>query len=212
MTTIFQKLVEFFFYLSKDWGMAIILLTLLSKLILLPLNLSNKKSLKKQDELAEKLRALELEYKEDREKFEEEKTKLYLENKGLTLGILTMFLQIPIFTSVYRVVVNLPEKGTILLPWVENIGLRDPYYLIPILYLVVNILPMGLGYIPFLKGLGYEKANGKALAMSLVFSLLIISKAPVGLGLYFIASSLIGSFEDLFYKLLELKKKKLSQS
>ena len=92
------------------------------------------------------------------------------------------------------------ESGTILVPWIESIKFTDNYFILPIVYLIINMMPTLLGNVVFFKNLNYDKGNKLSIIISAVFSLLIIGKAPVSVGIYFIVSAVFSFLEDFLYR------------
>jgi YidC/Oxa1 family membrane protein insertase len=117
-----------------DWGLAIILLTILIRIVLFPLTLKGMISMYKLKELAPKLKEIQQKYKNDKQKLQVHMMKLYQEEKANPLGgCLPMLLQIPIFFAIYRLLLNSIElKGTEFL-WLSDLSLMDPYFILPVL-------------------------------------------------------------------------------
>ena len=118
----------------NNWGVAIILLTLLIRIILFPLTFKGMVSMYKLKELAPKMKELQEKYKGDKQKLQVHMMKLYQEEKANPLGgCLPMLLQIPIFFAIYRLLLNSIElKGTEFL-WLHDLSLMDPYFILPVL-------------------------------------------------------------------------------
>lgn len=86
-----------------DYGLAIIALTLLIRLALLPLTLKQTKSMYELQRIQPKIQELQQKYKNDKEKLQEETLKFYQENKVNPFGgCLPMLLQMPIFIALYQ--------------------------------------------------------------------------------------------------------------
>lgn len=197
------KSLELIFSLTGDWGISIIVFTLLIRLLLSPLSIKSKNSMYKQVDLKEKLEALKVKYKKNENKLMEETQKLYKENGlGLT-GCLLPLMQIPIISCVYIAISSMPmEVGTILIPWVESLKMVDSYFIIPIIYTIVSIFPSLIGYIPFLKSVKITQGSNINMIVMTVMSLIITIKAPVSLGLYFISSGIFTFLEELIFRIV----------
>jgi YidC/Oxa1 family membrane protein insertase len=90
-----------------SWGMAIVLLTIIVRLILLPLSISQQRSMKKMQELAPKLKQLQTKYKSDPQKLQMKMMEFYKENKFNPLGgCLPLLLQMPVFILLYTTLIS----------------------------------------------------------------------------------------------------------
>ena len=102
--TILLKLMIMFYNVSNNWGVSIILMTILVRLILLPLNLFSYKSMKNMQKIQPDLKRVRETYKEDPIRMNKEVMALMKQNKANPLsGCLPMLLQFPIFIALYRV-------------------------------------------------------------------------------------------------------------
>ena len=107
--------------LTGDWGVAIILLTILIRVVLLPLTIKQTKSMYELQRIQPKLKELQDRYKDDKEKQQEELMKFYAENKVNPLGgCLPILLQMPVFFALFRVIGGTPQKPGIMLRYLES--------------------------------------------------------------------------------------------
>jgi YidC/Oxa1 family membrane protein insertase len=91
-----------------NYGLAIILLTILMRIVLLPLSIKQTKSMIAMQKLQPQLKEIQKKYKDDREKMGQEMMKLYKENKVSPLGgCLPLLLQLPILFAVFEVLRNM---------------------------------------------------------------------------------------------------------
>ena len=123
-----------FYEFTKNWGIAIILFVVLVRLILFPLTYRGMASMYKMKILAPKMKELKEKYGKDPRKFQMKTMELYKKEKVNPLGgCLPMLIQIPIFFSIYRVLVNAIElKGAGFL-WINDLSQMDPYFILPVL-------------------------------------------------------------------------------
>ncbi len=93
-------------YLAFDsYGLAIILFTLFARILLFPLNLSQQRSLDRQQALMPEIEALKKRYGNDQKKFNEEQQNLYMKyNINPMMGCLPMLLQFPILMALYDII------------------------------------------------------------------------------------------------------------
>jgi YidC/Oxa1 family membrane protein insertase len=119
-----------------NWGWAIILFTLLVKLILLPLSYKGMMSMQKLKDLAPKMKDIKEKYKGDPAKMNAHMMEMYKKNGANPMGgCLPMLLQIPVFFALYRVLLNADElQGAAWISgWIDNLAIADPYYILPVL-------------------------------------------------------------------------------
>jgi YidC/Oxa1 family membrane protein insertase len=94
-----------------DWGLAIIGVTLVFRILLIPILNKQTKSAAAMQKLQPKMKELQAKYKDNPEKLQEEMSKFYKENKVNPLGgCLPMFLQMPIFIALFQVLRELPTR------------------------------------------------------------------------------------------------------
>ncbi len=132
---------KFFHNLVPNWGAAIILLTILLKIVFFPLTYSSTKSMAKMADLQPKIKALRAKYKkaktdiDQRRAMNEEMMKLYKEN-GVNPagGCLPLLIQLPVFWGVFRMLVVAVEfRQAPFALWITDLSVKDPFYVTPIL-------------------------------------------------------------------------------
>ncbi len=98
-------IIEQIYSLVSNYGLAIILFTIIIKLILLPLNVRSQKAMKKQQKIQPIMAELQKKYANDQEKLQREMMKIYKENNiSMTGGCLPLLIQMPILVGLYRVI------------------------------------------------------------------------------------------------------------
>lgn len=98
-------IIEQIYNLVANYGLAIILFTVIIKLILLPLNVRSQKAMKKQQKVQPIIAELQQKYANDQEKLQKEMMKIYKENNiSMTGGCLPMLIQMPILVGLYQVI------------------------------------------------------------------------------------------------------------
>ena len=150
-------LVHSFFFLNglykwcHNWGLAIILLTFFIRLGLLPINIKSYKSMKIMQKIQPQIREIKEKHKSDPKQVNVEVMALMKKNKANPLGgCLPLFMQFPVFIALYRVLgesIELYQSPFVL--WIEDLSLKDPYYVLPILaglvyFVQQSITPMNL--------------------------------------------------------------------
>jgi YidC/Oxa1 family membrane protein insertase len=118
-----------------NWGWAIILFTLLVKLVLFPLSYKGMMSMQKLKDLAPKMKEIKEKYKGDPAKMNAQMMEMYKKHGANPMGgCLPLLLQIPVFFALYRVLLNAVElEGAPWILWIENLAQMDPYFVLPIL-------------------------------------------------------------------------------
>ena len=119
--------------ITGNFGLAIIVFTILLKTVLLPLTVKSIRSTAAMTELQPKIKELQKKYGKDRQRLSQETMKLYNEYRiNPAAGCLPLILQIPIFLGLYRAVVHLSDDYSGFL-WMSDLSHADPYKILPIL-------------------------------------------------------------------------------
>jgi YidC/Oxa1 family membrane protein insertase len=129
------KVMKWLFSIVGNWGIAIILLTVLIKLLTFPLTYKSMKSMKKIAKLQPQLNALKEKHKDDKEALNREMI-TFMKTQGYNpvAGCLPMFLQMPIFFALYRVLYSSIELyHAPFYGWIHDLSLKDPFYITPVL-------------------------------------------------------------------------------
>jgi YidC/Oxa1 family membrane protein insertase len=129
------KVLEWFHGLVGNWGWAIVLVTLLIKLILFPLSYKGMMSMQKLKDLAPQMKELKEKHGKDPQKMNAKMMEMYKKNGANPMGgCLPLILQIPIFFAIYRVLLNAVElQGAEWALWITNLSVMDPYFVLPVL-------------------------------------------------------------------------------
>jgi YidC/Oxa1 family membrane protein insertase len=186
---------------TNDYGIAIVTFTVLVKLIMLPLTIKQKKALKISQEVAIKVSGLKEKYSKNQEKLQQEIAKLYSENKGMSFGFLLMFLQMPVFYILYRLfATHIIDTGTVLIPWLLTLSKPDPYFILPIIYIISQIFPSLLQYFNVIRNKSVPKLTISTVITPIIIAVLVTVKLPAGLGLYFVTNTIITNVEQILLK------------
>lgn len=189
---IFGKILNLFYGITGSFGLSIILLTVLIKLILLPVTLKQDKSMKEMKKLQPKIDELKKKYKGDPQLLNQKTMELYKEHKvNPAGGCLPMLVQLPILWALFGV---LRKEGVVpdeTFLWFSLIT-PDPLFILPILNGLVSFIQqkvMGTASNPQMKNMMYM------FPLMMVF---ISYKMPGGLQLYWLISSLTGVAQQYF--------------
>jgi len=209
-------LLKFLFIVVKNWGMAIVLLSIAIYLILFPLTVAQMKSMKEMQLLQPKMEKLRTTYASDARKLNEETMKLYKEHKVNPLaGCLPMLLQIPVFISLYQVLSrSISLRGAEFL-WIKDLSQPDRLFkfpsTIPFIGDYFNILPilMAAGMLIQQKlssvssgGVSAEQQKIMMIVFPIMFGVMFYN-VPAGLVLYWFLNSTL----MLVYQIKVMKSK-----
>lgn len=119
----------------QNWGLAIILLTVLVKLLFYQLSATSYKSMARMRKLQPQMQQLKDRYSEDRQKMSQETMKLYQKEKVNPLGgCLPILIQMPIFLALYWVLLESVElRHAPFFGWIQDLSSKDPLFILPLL-------------------------------------------------------------------------------
>ncbi len=125
---------RWFYGIVPNFGVAIVLLTLLVKLLTFPLTQKQYKSMAAMRAIQPQLKALQEKYKEDRVRLQSEMMALYKANGVNPLaGCLPVLMMMPVYISLYRTIGQAVELYHAELGlWIHDLSAQDPYYILPI--------------------------------------------------------------------------------
>src|SRR3989339_164731 len=200
------------FGLFKNYGVAIIVLTIIVKLIMFPITKKGQVSMYHLQKLQPRIKALQAQYKNDKRRFGEEQMKLFKEFGVNPLsGCLPMLLQIPVFIGLYWGLAQAIElRQSPLMLWITDLSQPDllcklPFPILGAHYL--HVLPLIMTVSWLIQSLTQPKSPDPQarqqqkmfLFMPLVFGIMFYS-VPSGLTLYWFTSTLLGIVEQILIK------------
>lgn len=197
------KLLQFLQSIVSNWGLAIILTTVVVKAVLFPLTKAQYVSMAKMRMLQPKMTAMRERYGSDRQKMSQAMMKLYKEEKVNPLGgCLPMLLQLPIFLALYWVLLESVElRHSEFVFWIQDLSTKDPYYILPILMGASMFLMQRLQPTPTADPMQQKLFQ----YMPVIFTVFFLW-FPSGLVLYWLVSNLITIAQMLIiYRGLEKK-------
>jgi YidC/Oxa1 family membrane protein insertase len=139
MLTIIAKplflLLQWVHNLTGNWGWAIVLVTVLIKLVFYPLSEASGRSMAKMRALAPRIKNIQERYKDDREQLGRQMMELYKREKINPLaGCLPIIVQIPVFLAFYWVLLESVEmRQAPFMLWIDDLSSRDPFFVLPLL-------------------------------------------------------------------------------
>ncbi|MEE9276036.1 MAG: membrane protein insertase YidC [bacterium] len=182
---------------SRNWGIAIILLTILIKLIFYPLTHISMKNMKEMQKLQPKMKQLREIYKDDKTKMNEEVMGLYKEHKvNPMMGCLPMLIQIPVFFGLYNaLLVSIELRGAPLFFWITDLSQRESP--LPILTLLMGASMFLQQKMTPVSG---DPSQAKMMMfMPVVFTgMFLFYPVPVGLVLYWLSNNILSVVQQYF--------------
>ena len=136
--------------LLGNWGWTIVALTLLIKAIFYPLAAASYRSMARMKQVAPRLQALKEKYGDDKQKLNAAMMEMYRTEKINPLGgCLPMVVQIPVFISLYWVLLASVEmRGAPWILWVHDLSIRDPFFILPAIMMATMFLQIKLNPTP----------------------------------------------------------------
>jgi len=184
-------ILKFLYKYLHNYGLAIIVLTLLIKLLLLPFSIKAESGMKKRVAFQKKLDYLQKKYKDDKVTLARERAELIKKHGMPGLGgCLPLLLQLPIFFALTRVLGSSIELYKAPFLWINDLSAKDPYYILPIL-ISISMLIQAATTDP--------KQRFTIIAMALVFGA-ISANFSAGLSLYIFSSVLLGLIQTALVK------------
>ena len=176
-----------------NFGVSIIVVTILIKIALLPLTLKQDKSMKEMKKIQPELEKLKEKYANDKQMLNIKTMELYKEHKVNPLGgCLPLLLQLPILFALFGVLRSgiIPADSSFL--WLKLTD-KDPYYILPILNGAVSFFQQKL--------MGSADSNPQMKNMMYIFPIMMILisyRMPSGLQLYWLTSSILAVVQQYF--------------
>lgn len=173
--------------LVHNWGVAIIILTILIKLAFYPLSAASYRSMAHMREMAPRLQRMKEQYGDDRQKFQQAMIELYRKEKINPMGgCLPILVQIPVFIALYWVLLGSVElRHAPFMLWIDDLSAPDPYYVLPVLMGITMIIQTRLNPTP------PDPMQAKIMMiMPVVFSVFFFF-FPAGLVLYWLVNNIL---------------------
>ncbi len=196
-------LLQFFYKMIPNYGIAIIFITFLLRLLTFPLQHKSIKSMNKMKELQPELQKIKEKHKEDQPRAQKETMELFKKNGYNPMGgCLPMILQIPVFFAFYKVLYNAVELvGAPFFGWIQDLSQKDPYYILPVLMGLSFFVQQKLSPTP-----STDNAQQKIMMFFPLIFVFIMKDLPSGLTLYIFVSTLLGITQQLLMSKFQKKK------
>lgn len=188
LSTLLLRILQFFYGLIPNFGLAIILMTLLVRLILYPLTLKQTKSMAQMQKIQPKVKELKERHKDNPQKFNEEVLKLYQKHNVNPLGgCLPLLLQLPILIALYNTIRIAVELRKTPFLWISDLSKGDPLLILPIAI-------AGLMY--YQQGKMTDPQQQQMMAFMPMFMFVITWSLPAGLLVYWFTSTILGLIQQ----------------
>ena len=193
-------LLDFFHGMVGNWGVAIILLTVVIKIVFWPLSHKSYKSMMQMKKLQPMMMKIREKHADDRQKMNQEIMQLYKTYKVNPLGgCLPMLLQIPVFFGLYQALLlstelrhaafisHVPFTDII---WLADLSAKDPFYITPLIMGASMFLQQKMAPAP-----GDPVQAKIMLFMPIIFTALFLS-FPSGLVIYWLVNNILSIFQQ----------------
>lgn len=183
---------------TGNWGVSIILLTFFVRMLFWPLTQKGAENMKKMSEISPQIKEIREKYKSNPQKMQQATAALYKEHKVNPMaGCLPMFVQIPVFFSLYGVLRVAVELRFARFLWIQDLSEQEALFFL--FGFPVNILPLAMGATMILQqrmtpNTMDEQQRKIMMIMPIVF-LFISYNMPAGLLLYWTTSNLISIYQ-----------------
>jgi YidC/Oxa1 family membrane protein insertase len=178
---------KFFYRYLHNYGLSIIVITVILKIFFFPLTHKSYKSMKEMQKLQPKMTALREKFKDDRDTLNRKVMELYKEHKVNPLGgCLPMVVQIPVFFALYKALMFSTElRHAPFYFWIQDLAGKDPYYVTPIIMGITMFIQQKMTPSQM------DPVQAKMmLALPVVFTFMFLN-FPSGLVLYWLVNNVL---------------------
>ncbi|OGW34086.1 MAG: hypothetical protein A2010_15610 [Nitrospirae bacterium GWD2_57_9] len=192
-------LLQQFYRFTGNYGIAIILLTIVVRILLFYPSLKSATAMEEMKKVQPQMTALREKYKKDPQRMNQEIMKLYKEHKVNPLGgCLPMLLQLPFFVALYNVLsvsIELRQSPFISF-WIKDLSSHDPYYILPVLMGVSMVFTMKM------TSTSVDPQQQKIMMFMNVAFIFLFAWLPAGLLLYITLSNVLSIVQQLYVRRL----------
>lgn len=195
------RALQFIYKFIPNYGLAIILVTILIRLITFPLQYKSFKSMKKMQTIQPELTKIKEKYKDEPQKMQKETMDLFKKAGANPLsGCLPLLLQMPFFFAIYRVLYSAVELvGAPFYGWIHDLSLHDPFYILPLLMAGSMFAQQKMTPTTTM-----DPTQAKIMLFMPVIFAFIMKGLPAGLVLYIFVSTTVGIFQQMIvYKMAD---------
>ena len=187
LASLLFKLMQWLQGVVHNWGVSIILLTLVVKAVLYPLSAASYRSMAKMREVAPEMRRLQERHADDRQKLGQEMMAMYKKEKVNPLGgCLPMLVQMPVFLSLYWVLYESVElRLAPFFGWIKDLAVMDPWFVLPLLMGITMFLQQSLN--PPMP----DPMQARMMKMMPIIFTVMFMFFPAGLVLYWLTNNVL---------------------
>ncbi len=180
-------LLEWFHKLVGNWGLAIILVTVIVKLVFYKLSEASYKSMARMRKVQPKFQSLRERYADDKSKLNKAVMEMYKKEKINPLGgCLPILVQMPVFLALYWVLVESVElRQAPFIFWIQDLSIRDPIFVLPLLMGISMFIQFKLNPTPL------DPMQAKIFAMMPIMMTVFMAFFPAGLVLYWLMNNVL---------------------
>jgi YidC/Oxa1 family membrane protein insertase len=170
-----------------NWGVSIIIMTIILKILLFPLANKSYKAMSEMKKLQPKMEQLRERYGDDREKMAQEMMALYRHHRINPMsGCWPMLIQIPIFFAFYKVIlISFEFRQAPFFGWIQDLSIQDPFYVLPVLMGLTMVIQQRLN------PPAADPVQQKVLQFMPVLFTVMFLWFPAGLVLYWTVNSVL---------------------
>jgi len=185
LSIVFLNILNFFYRLTYNYGLSIVILTCILQIFTFPLTRKSFKSMEAMKTVQPKINELRIKYKNDPQRLNAEIMNLYRSRKMNPFsGCLPMLLQIPIFWALFTMLRSAVElRRSPFIFWIRDLSAKDPVYVLPILMGVTMFLQQKLTTA--------DPVQSKMMMFMPVLFTVIFLNFPSGLVLYWLVNSIL---------------------
>lgn len=200
LTRFFEVALDWLYRYIPNYGIAIIVLTILVRIVTAPLMMNQMRSAERMRAVQPKMKALQERYKDDRQRQSEELMKLYREEGINPLGgCLPLLLQFPVLVGLfYALRSSIGLRHAHFVSWIDDLSQPDLLFTLPGVDFPVRLLPLLMGASMYVQQkmtptTGMDPAQARMMLVMMPAMMLLISYTfPSGLVLYWTVSNLLG--------------------
>lgn len=180
-------ILKYFYKYTHNYGIAIIIITVIIKILFFPLTHKSYKSMKDMQKLQPKMAELKEKYKDDRDTLNRSIMELYRTHKVNPLGgCLPMIVQIPVFFALYRALMySIELRHAPFVFWITDLSAKDPYYITPVIMGITMFIQQKM------TPTSMDPMQAKMmLALPIVFTFMFLN-FPSGLVIYWLVNNIL---------------------
>jgi YidC/Oxa1 family membrane protein insertase len=180
-------ILRFLYDYTHNYGVTIILLTVMLKLMFAPLQYKSYKSMKQMQMIQPKVLAVQNKFKDDRERLNKELIKLYKDHKVNPVGgCLPMVLQMPVFVALFNILyMTIDLRQAPFMLWIKDLSVQDPYYVLPIIMGVTMVIQQKITPTTM------DPTQAKIMLFMPVFMTFLFLNFAAGLVLYWLTNNVL---------------------